>query len=71
MYTHRPSIKAFYEWRRRHGIQMRSGVVSRDELDRALASKATDRQMAKASLRNLKRNLKRKRARKERHAENV
>lgn len=67
VYTNRSSVKAWYEWRRRHGIPTRrSGMVSREDIDRALSATKRHKQMAKASLRNLMR-----KRRKERHAENV
>lgn len=48
------SVKAFYEWRRRHGIIPRNnGSVAKADLDRALRVRKARRVMAAASLANL------------------
>jgi hypothetical protein len=49
------SVKAFYEWRRRHGIIARAnGSVAKRDLDRVLARRKPRRVMAAASLDNLR-----------------
>lgn len=50
------TVKAFSEWRRRHGIIARNnGSVLKRDLDRELARRKPRRVMAPASLANLQR----------------
>lgn len=50
-----PSVKAFYEWRRRHGIVPRNnGTVAKADLDRALRLKRRPHRMHPRSLANLR-----------------
>jgi hypothetical protein len=54
LYVPCKSIKAWYEWRRKHGIIARSnGSVAKADLDRELARRKPRRVMAAASLANL------------------
>lgn len=49
------SVKAFYEWRRRHGIVTRNnGTVAKADLDRALRLKRRPHRMHPRSLANLR-----------------
>jgi hypothetical protein len=49
------SVKAFYEWRRRHFIVPRSnGTYARADLDRALKAKRKKHRVSPASLANLR-----------------
>jgi hypothetical protein len=49
------TVKAWYEWRKSHGIIPRNnGSVAKADLDRALRQRKPQRVMAKASLDNLK-----------------
>ncbi len=49
------SVKAWYEWRKSHGIIPRNnGSVAKADLDRALRLRKPRRLMAKASLDNLR-----------------
>lgn len=55
-YVGNKSLKAFYEWRKRHGIATNGmGRVSRRDLDRALRTPRKRRVMNPASLANLRR----------------
>jgi hypothetical protein len=55
VYTKRPSLKAWYAWRDRHGlVPCSDGTVSRRDLDRALATRRKPHRMAAASLLNLR-----------------
>lgn len=50
------TVKAWYEWRRRHGIVPRAnGSVAKADLDRVLRRRKVRRVMAAASLANLRR----------------
>jgi hypothetical protein len=49
------SVKAFYMWRRRHGVVARAnGSVAKADLDRVLALHRRPRVMSPASLANLR-----------------
>lgn len=49
------TVKAWYEWRRRHGIVARAnGSVAKADLDRELRRRKSRRVMAPASLANLR-----------------
>ena len=51
-----PNVRAWYEWRKRHGIvALRRGLVLKADIDRALRAKPKRRVMAEASLANLHR----------------
>jgi hypothetical protein len=53
-YVRCASVKAFYEWRKRHGIvTVGRRLVAKADLDRALAVRRPRKPMAAASLRNL------------------
>jgi hypothetical protein len=55
MYVCSKSIRAFYEWARRHGIVRRSnGSVAKVDLDRVLRRKRKPRVMQPTSLANLR-----------------
>lgn len=55
-YVGSKTVNAFYGWRKFHGIVARSnGTVLKADLDRVLRRKRVPRQMAVASLANLKR----------------
>lgn len=60
-YVGNASVKAFYQWRDRHGIVARAnGTVARRDLDRALDPRLKRRRvMHPASLANLQRGAKR------------
>lgn len=50
-----PTVKAFYEWRRRHGIVTRNnGTVAKADLDRALRIQRRPHRIHPNSLRNLR-----------------
>lgn len=54
-YVGNASVKAFYEWRKRHGIKTNGmGRVSRRDLDRALRVPRKKHQMHDNSLKNLR-----------------
>jgi hypothetical protein len=55
-YVGNASVKAFYDWRKRHGIvALGNGRVSRRDLDKALAVPRKRHQMSPVSLANLRR----------------
>jgi hypothetical protein len=55
-YVGSASVKAFYDWRRRHGVvALGNGRVSRRDLDKALAVPRKRHQMSPVSLANLRR----------------
>lgn len=55
VYTRRPTLRAWYEWRRRHGVTPnRSGLIAKSDLDLALSEQRPKRHMAQASLANLR-----------------
>lgn len=55
-YVGNKSVKAFYQWRQRHGVVPdRMGRVSRRDLDRVLRQPRKRRVMHPASLANLRR----------------
>lgn len=53
------SVRAFYEWCRRHGVtRRRNGSIAKAEIDRELNRKRRPRVMAVASLVNLRKRRK-------------
>lgn len=53
-YVGNKSVRAFYTWRRDHGIVQRANhTVAKADLDRVLNRRVPPRRMAAASLRNL------------------
>jgi hypothetical protein len=53
-YVHCPTVRAWYEWRKRHRIvALRRGLVLKADIDKALRAKSKPRVMADASLANL------------------
>lgn len=53
-YLCRPTVKAYYEWCRRHGIVRQNGLAAKADLDRARRVSRSVRRIHPNSLKNLR-----------------